>query len=483
MAQKTKKPAEEPHLPIISGEQVNKRHHLIAVTIMVGSFLALSIIVGAIAWYYHDRALPNVSLGNVDVSGKTKEEIKQIAESQAKALKITFVEGDKQVEASLSDLGISINVDSSVDQATWARRNWLDLVLAWEHHNVPLVYTSDLGAAKAFAKEKFPNTVTDAQDAQLVFNDQTNSYDIKDGSQGQGFDAVGFVKAIEDMAANPHPLNLTLSTAPVQPVVQSQKLQDVQQEANEVKDLAFKFVYKGTLKYTADPKDIAGWTHFTPNPTNNSVDTTYDQAAILQFLRDKVGPSITTAAQDRKVVVMPDTGKEVVIQSGHEGREIANMEDLSKEILAAVTNKQSLEKEVDVTTSPFKTVTLSGTDRWIEVDLSEQRTSLYLGAEKIATFTISSGIARHPTVTGEFAIRYKTVSQTMTGGSKATGDYYYTPNVTWVSYFYEDYAFHTAYWHNNFGHPMSHGCINMRAADAKTVYDFAPIGTRVIVHA
>lgn len=482
MAPKIKNSSPEPHLPNL-GNTVSKRHHWVMVIVMVASFLALSVVIGAIAWYYHDRALPNVSLGSIDVSGKTKEEIKQIAQSQAQELKITFTEDDKKVEATLADVGINIDVDASVDQATWARRNWLDLVLAWEHHNVPLVYTSDLGAAKAFAKDKFPDIVTDAQDAQLVFNEQTNAYEIKEGSEGQGFDAVGFVKAIEDMAANPRPISLPLSTSPVQPVVQAQKLQTVQQDANQVKDLPFKFVYKGTLKYTADPKDIAGWTHFEPNPVNNSVTTTYDQAAIMQFLRDKVGPSIAAKAQDKKVVVDSKTGREVVIQSGHEGREIANMEGLSQEIMTALTNKQPLEKEVEVTTSAFKTVTLSGTDRWIEVDLSEQRTSLYLGADRVASFSISSGIWKHPTVTGEFAIRYKTASQVMSGGSKATGDYYYLPNVTWVSYFYQDYAFHTAYWHNNFGHPMSHGCINMRYDDAKTLYDFAPIGTRVIVHA
>jgi lipoprotein-anchoring transpeptidase ErfK/SrfK len=70
----------------------------------------------------------------------------------------------------------------------------------------------------------------------------------------------------------------------------------------------------------------------------------------------------------------------------------------------------------------------------------------------------------------------------MTGGSKATGDYYSLPDVRWDTYFDGGNAFHTAYWHNNFGTPMSHGCINMREADAKVVYDFAPLGTKVVVH-
>jgi lipoprotein-anchoring transpeptidase ErfK/SrfK len=49
-------------------------------------------------------------------------------------------------------------------------------------------------------------------------------------------------------------------------------------------------------------------------------------------------------------------------------------------------------------------------------------------------------------------------------------------------YFYEDYALHGAYWHNNFGTPMSHGCVNMNVADAGWIFDWAPVGTLVNVH-
>jgi lipoprotein-anchoring transpeptidase ErfK/SrfK len=48
-------------------------------------------------------------------------------------------------------------------------------------------------------------------------------------------------------------------------------------------------------------------------------------------------------------------------------------------------------------------------------------------------------------------------------------------------YFYQDYGLHGAYWHNNFGHPMSHGCINERIVDAKTLYGWADVGTPVSI--
>jgi len=90
--------------------------------------------------------------------------------------------------------------------------------------------------------------------------------------------------------------------------------------------------------------------------------------------------------------------------------------------------------------------------------------------------TVSTGLPGTPTVTGRYSIYQKAASQAMSGPG------YYLPNVPWVMYFYRGYSFHGTYWHNNFGHPMSHGCVNMRTPDAKWLYDWAPIGTLVVVH-
>jgi len=113
------------------------------------------------------------------------------------------------------------------------------------------------------------------------------------------------------------------------------------------------------------------------------------------------------------------------------------------------------------------------TAKWISVDLNYQRAYAWEGSNLIKKFAISSGKSRTPTVTGDFRIWAKIPSQTMEGGSWETGDYYNLPNVQWVQYFYQDYAFHGAYWHNKFGVPTSHGCVNLTNADAKWLYEWA----------
>lgn len=109
------------------------------------------------------------------------------------------------------------------------------------------------------------------------------------------------------------------------------------------------------------------------------------------------------------------------------------------------------------------------------IDLSDQTLTAYEGARPVYSTLISSGTARTPTPVGEYAIYTKLRSQTMSGPG------YSLPNVEYVAYFYSAYAIHGAYWHNNFGHPMSHGCVNMRNIDAKWLYEWAPIGTPVSV--
>ena len=114
--------------------------------------------------------------------------------------------------------------------------------------------------------------------------------------------------------------------------------------------------------------------------------------------------------------------------------------------------------------------------KWIEVNLTNQTLTAWQGDAAVLHTNISSGTSATPTVTGRFSVGWKLDSQRMTGPG------YDLPGVPWVMYFYGAYAIHGAYWHNNFGTPMSHGCVNMRPGEAGILYEWAPEGTEVYVH-
>jgi lipoprotein-anchoring transpeptidase ErfK/SrfK len=119
-------------------------------------------------------------------------------------------------------------------------------------------------------------------------------------------------------------------------------------------------------------------------------------------------------------------------------------------------------------------------ERWIDINLSTQTLTAFEGDTAVFSTAVSSGLSNHPTVTGQFRIWLRYESQTMDG--TRLGYDYYLENVPYVMYFFEDYAIHGAYWHNNFGTPMSHGCVNVHPTDAGWLYTWASMGTLVNVH-
>ncbi len=115
-------------------------------------------------------------------------------------------------------------------------------------------------------------------------------------------------------------------------------------------------------------------------------------------------------------------------------------------------------------------------ERWIDVDLSAQMLTAYQGNTPVRSTLVSTGLPSTPTPTGRYYIYAKYTSVPMSGPG------YYLPNVPYTMYFYRGYALHGTYWHSNFGHPMSHGCINLPTPEAEWLFNWAAVGTPVNIH-
>ncbi|MDD2921961.1 MAG: L,D-transpeptidase [Anaerolineales bacterium] len=144
-------------------------------------------------------------------------------------------------------------------------------------------------------------------------------------------------------------------------------------------------------------------------------------------------------------------------------------------ISAVIIEDTPTPEYVAPTAMAYAPVTGSGV-HWIDVDLSQQRVYAYEGDAVVNSFIVSTGTWQTPTVTGEYHIWVKYVSAPMSGPG------YYLPNVPYVMYFYGSYGLHGTYWHNNFGTPMSHGCVNLSIPDSEWLYNFSSVGTLVNVH-
>lgn len=126
--------------------------------------------------------------------------------------------------------------------------------------------------------------------------------------------------------------------------------------------------------------------------------------------------------------------------------------------------------------------------RWIDIGILSQTLVLYEGTKPVYATLISSGrdglqdpSKTYSTPTGTFRIYQKHVTTTM--DSNVADSEFELRDVPWVMYFKGGYALHAAYWHDDFGRPRSHGCVNLSPIDARYVFDFSSPDTPKNWHA
>ncbi|AUB38866.1 Lipoprotein-anchoring transpeptidase ErfK/SrfK [Nostoc flagelliforme CCNUN1] len=113
--------------------------------------------------------------------------------------------------------------------------------------------------------------------------------------------------------------------------------------------------------------------------------------------------------------------------------------------------------------------------RWIQIDLSKQRLIAWEGDRVVYGSAISSGKKSTPTLTGTFNIQSKFKTTRM------RGENYNVPNVPHAMFYQGNYGIHGAYWHKRFGTPVSHGCVNLAPKHAKWLFEWASVGTPVVI--
>jgi lipoprotein-anchoring transpeptidase ErfK/SrfK len=220
--------------------------------------------------------------------------------------------------------------------------------------------------------------------------------------------------------------------------------------------------------------------YFTPMVINNSANNRVQQAQSL--------PLEPTSSLENGISISPPEPLQPAGQAQIKPSPIGASDGytVSVAISRNATRAQILEAQAADLTS-LHTDAPEG-QRWIEIDLSEQRLTAYQGDTPVMDTRVSTGKNNYidpknsqnneytETVTGHFRL------QTMYEKTRMRGRGYDTPDVPWAMYFFRGFAIHGAYWHNDFGQRVSHGCINMRVEEAKQLFAWANIGTEIIIH-
>lgn len=182
----------------------------------------------------------------------------------------------------------------------------------------------------------------------------------------------------------------------------------------------------------------------------------------------------TPASSGVHIVQAGETLSKIAVRYGTTVQALMSANGISNPNLIWVGQRLKIAKGSSSGTPGSATGPTSG--RWIDINLRTQRLTAYQGSAAVFSALISGGLPATPTVVGRFRIYTKLVSTRMRGPG------YDLPGVPYTMYFYRGYGIHGTYWHNNFGHPMSHGCVNMRTQDAAWLFNWASVGTLVVTH-
>lgn len=135
---------------------------------------------------------------------------------------------------------------------------------------------------------------------------------------------------------------------------------------------------------------------------------------------------------------------------------------------------------VFVTTATTTPLAPSPETQLIHVDISEQRLTAYENGVPVNTFLVSTGLPGWNTPLGTTKVTDKIPIKDY-GWNFGPGNpgNYLLPDVKYNLRFRPMYYIHSAYWHNNFGRQMSHGCVNVSLQDAEWIYNWAAVGATV----
>ncbi|MDD7465587.1 MAG: L,D-transpeptidase family protein [Actinomycetaceae bacterium] len=439
------------------------------------------------------RALPGTYVGSVKVAGLTQEEIAQrLALANDSKVNISGT-GVHTTSATLTDMGFSFDPQAIASETMAANKVWWKYGAAlFNKTTVQPELEINHKVASAFAAG-LTNGKADAVapvDPRIEFKGE--KFVIKHGSDGKGVSVTSLMEPANELVSTLRNVDFTATITPVAPLLKEADLKEKLDAANNL--IAPTITIKGADEtFTASPSDKAAW-----------VDA---NAATPTLNADAVKAWVQSQANNFKVEGV--TGVRLVDSDGKllktktdavAGTDVTNVDEVT-----ATINKNLTEGTPTNATFVISTSELTWTDKkvaagaenlpylaaegehWIDINLSTNRVRAYEGATLIYDFPMIDGAPGTPTIQGEFAVSAKLTVQTMRGRN-ADGSTYTTPDVPWVMYFSGDYATHgSSAWRSSWGYDAgeggSHGCVNMSNEDARTLWEWASMGTPVVSHA
>lgn len=407
---------------------------------------------------------PQTKIGNLSLGFKNQTDIEQTLLSSLESTPVAITNVDQKIDTTFGQLGVSLSNSKQVaesvfsDNKMWKIANWGQTVTS-----TPMQFQIDETKLNDYIK----NNVTSYSpviNANVTY--ENGSYNVISGANGTTIAE----NEIQTVSQHFFDGNNTLTITTVEPETTDAI---AQQFADKLNNLTHNFAVQAgeeQIKPQIDGQLLSWESVITENtPLIVNMDVVSNIADQLPGLINREGIANENIIDSQNTVLY-------TTRKGQSERALNDSKDSLEDKI-----KTALETNNTVTVADVKETKPADVNsfRRIEVNLSEQKTYMYENNQLVKTYTISSGKAGTDTHTGDFRIRAFVREQDM---GCVSGYSYCTKDVPWVVYFNGDEAFHGTYWHNNFGTPMSHGCVNMTISDAQELYRWSYEGMEVSVH-
>lgn len=466
---------------------IKKQAFIFALKIFVIVLIIGSIVGGfwGVAKSYEGKIYPKVTIAGLKVGGKTPEEATKIVNDYLTSIEANgpkIVYESKDFQPKISELGISFNVKSLVEEAyNYGRMGRISTrlqetgKLVVSNYNISLSPKTDEAKLDTYLSQIATVVEVSPVNAGLEIKNGT-IYETQ-SQKGLGLNKEQLKNDLIDIINN-QLVNgsIELKTTELDPAILADGTVTAKNEAEKLMAAAPIYINYEDKNFSADKEEIGSWIEFKEDGSKLNAILSNDKiAGFTNFIASKI--------QIKKIDREVQDGTGDVLNEGQDGlgvNVLALTNDLKARVLAGTAKSQ-----VNVTTFPIPKEEViiypsaqpgRYTGHYVDINLGEQKLYAFDGKTLVNSFYISSGRSGYETPTGEYSVWTQVRAQVMDGPD------FYLPNVQWVSYFNGEIGIHGAYWHNNFGHPMSHGCINMRNSDAEWVYNFIQVGTPVYVH-
>ncbi|GAB3603962.1 L,D-transpeptidase family protein [Microbacterium aureliae] len=414
---------------------------------------------------------PGTSIAGVGVGGMTAGAAAD-AVSQRLADTVVVLTGDGgDAEFTGADLGASVDARGLADDAFAQHPMWNPG--QWFREPSDAAITLDAEVADSALRAAAPELYVAPVDATLVYDSSEVRYVTTPAEDGVGVDLdavrAALQQAFDDGVTR---VEVAATPAPLAPLVTTGAAEETAATLNGIIEKAG-FYIDDERVVPVKPATAASWLSVSQTP-EGTFEISADAAAIEKVV-GTLAKSVDREPVDARVITDSSGSVLRTEVEGVTGRELGSTDGIAADYAAQLAEGEAV-FDLPVTETDFATTAIA---RRIEVNLSSQRTYLFENGEVTRAYAISSGLPDTPTTTGSYRIFAHVPIQDMGCFENAP---YCTEDVPWVTYFNGDQAFHGAYWHNNFGTQMSHGCVNMPVDVAKYLYDWAPTGTEVWVH-